>query len=115
MSDPVANLNFPAEWTHDNPWQPGFPELVKALTYDRLPDERFFIAGGILKDGTNLIGLCWSSGRGQHVMRCGPPLWAVEERTDPKAHPATRKLWRMVVESMAAGRREAERELGRLL
>jgi hypothetical protein len=110
MTDPVATVNFPPEWFGPNKWL--HSELVQTLTYKDAPGETFFIAGGVLTDGTNVIGLCWSSG-GQHIARCGPPLWAVEERIQPEAPAYTRKLWAGIVEALAEGRRDAEAELGR--
>ena len=110
MRETVAEVNFPPEWFGLHKWL--HTELVQAYTYEEMPDEQFFVAGGVLTDGTNLIGLFWSSG-GQHIARCGPPLWAVEERVDPTAHPATRKLWKHVVGAMIEGYRQAEAELGR--
>lgn len=110
MTDLLAELVFPPEWYGGKTWLPGFPELVQTYTHDELPGETFFVAGGVLEGGANLLGLAWSSG--QHIARCGPPLWALEERVDPDAPAATRSLWRHVVDSMVRGYRDARVELG---
>lgn len=59
MSEPpLGTIAFPPEWIADLAWLPGFPQIV--LHSD---DETVFAAGGVLEDGSNLMGLCWPDGQ----------------------------------------------------
>lgn len=75
----AGKVTFPPEWLRDRHWLPGHPSIV--LTSD---DETMFAAGGVLDDGTNLMGLCWPGG--QRAYRYSPDTgWALEERFDGDA------------------------------
>jgi hypothetical protein len=108
MGEPVGEIAFPPEWKVGKKWGPGYPEIL--LTGD---EGRIFAAGGCLRDGTNLMGLCWPGG--QRVYRTGPDTgWALEERFD-EAGPAPERIvqvWRILIEATVNSAREVERLTG---
>lgn len=105
----AGRLEWPPEWIGLHTWLR--TDLVQSLRHEATGD-LVFIAGGVLTDGTNLIGVCWPGG--QHVATAGPRTgWSIEERVDPNAPKYMRRIWRQVVKSMVQAKRDAEAELGK--
>lgn len=106
----IGNLDFPVAWLDGKGWLIG-PEIVAA---HQLDDGAYgVIAGGVLSDGTNVLGMSFP--RGQRLMRISPDTdWAIEERFDGETPSAVLlEVWPKVVESMRLGMQDAREELGR--
>lgn len=100
-------VRFPAEWVEGHDWN-----LVETLltSQDERSGELIWVGGGVLDDGANLVALRWP--RGTHFARMSPETdWSIEERLAPKPPKVVRKLWRVVVESMVRGKRDAIEEV----
>jgi hypothetical protein len=96
-ADLVAQLDFPPEW-HTADWM-----LTEVLLVSKLRGgQEVFIAGGVLKDGSNLIGL--THPRGQRVARSSPVTgWSIEERFSGDQEAVERDLgtvWSTVIRSV---------------
>lgn len=101
----AGQIHFPADWLAGRDWSLG-PDVV--LTSD---DEKAIAAGGVLDDGTNLMGLCWPGG--QRVYRTSPDTdWAFEERFEGDAPPRIQDVWRIIIDCAVKGARDAWDELG---
>lgn len=106
MSGLLGEIVFPPEWKQDREWASGFPAVV--LHSD---DETMFAAGGVLEDGTNLMGLCWPGG--QRVYRLSPDTgWALEERYQGDAPKSAARAWRILVEAAIKAGKDVEDEIG---
>lgn len=100
-------VEFPREWVEGHDWA-----LVETVFHghEDVSGDPIWAGGGVLDDGTNLIALRWS--RGTHFVRMSPETgWSLEERLAPKPPKHVRKLWRVVVESMVRGKRDAIEEV----
>jgi hypothetical protein len=108
MSELMGEIAFPPEWKHGKSWGPSYPQII--LTGD---EGSIIAAGGVLQDGTNLLGLCWPGG--QRVYRMSPDTgWALEERFD-EAEPAPERVaevWRILIEATVESAREVARLMG---
>lgn len=115
MNKPEATLNFPEHWVTE-PWM--HTEVISVVTKDD-DGTRAYIAGGVLNDGTNLMGLAYPGG--QRVMRAGPATgWAIEEHFSGRPlregpDDGLLEMWKNVVEASVYGKHAAEAELGRRL
>lgn len=108
--DLVATLEWPVEWFGLNTWLR--TDLVTVLQHGKSGD-RVYVAGGVLTDGTNLIGIVSEKSKIQNVARSGPKTgWSLEERIDPRMPRYLRPIWANVVEAMIQAKRDAEAELG---
>jgi hypothetical protein len=106
VAEQVGTIEFPREWKLGKDWLPGFPQVVVTSEQDNA-----IVAGGVLEDGTNLLGMCWPGG--QRVLRASPDTgWAIEERFDGTPSERLITAWRIVVDCQIKGARDAWAELG---
>jgi hypothetical protein len=104
--DRVGELSWPPEWFGIHSWLR--TDLVSTLVH-KASGSQVFIAGGVLTDGTNLIGACFPGG--QHIARTFPPDWVIEERIDPHGPKWMRPIWRRVIGALVQAKRDAEAEI----
>jgi DnaJ-class molecular chaperone len=81
-----------------------FTELV--LTKE-LPDGLAFIAGGVLDDGSNLLGMCHPGG--QRLFRHGPLGREKEQRRSGTSNPELDQVWGIIIASVLRGEDEVKR------
>lgn len=109
---PDATLTFPDHWVTE-PWL--LHEVVATID---LPNGQghAIAAGGVLQDGTNLLGIVYP--RGQRIMRAGPATgWAIEEQFTGRPLRAGRddsllRAWALLIQSSIHGKKSAEAEVG---
>lgn len=102
-------LDPPPAWLEGRHWL-----LVQALfTVSENGDVTGVAGGGVLSDGTNIIGLVYDGG--QRLMRMSPDTdWALEEHFigDPPADDGKLgETWTGIVESFRLGMADAKAEL----
>ena len=100
-------LVIPAEWATEP-----FLFTQALLRYDA-PGHEARCGGGVLEDGTNLIGVIYPGG--QRLARMSPDTgWALEERFTGRAlderdehDQKVAEMWTVTLDSMIAGHRKA--------
>jgi hypothetical protein len=105
---PVAEILFPEEWLTSG-WM-----LTQVLRVVEVEGGHAAVAGGVLKDGANLLGLAFPGG--QCVLRSSPDTgWAIEERFSGRLlmdDDPLRALWRIAVESQVNAGKQMRLEEG---
>jgi hypothetical protein len=83
------------------------------------PAAKAMLTQAMLTDGTNIMALMWPTG--QRILRTGPATgWALQEHfdgalpDDDKARRVLGMIWRVAVESMIQGCRDADADMVRL-
>lgn len=98
------SIVFPRSWIGEQGFQ--HAEVVQTLRHEAT-GEIMFIAGGVLDDGTNVIGLRWS--RGQNLARMSPDTdWKIEQKRAPRMPEYVRTTWEGVLDSMRFGKESAD-------
>lgn len=105
---------FPKEWM-DGHWFIEADLLVKGKLDN---GQHVALGGGVLEDGTNLMGLVWETG--QRLMRMSPDTdWAIEERLlgdQPAAETLSGKalghMWKIAIDATVTASQQVTAELG---